>query len=151
MSESDTTDIEDAWNIGCSSVIPEKSRERYENTYKTFKEWCDKKSLNLNEKVLVAYFVHRNEKLKSPGSLWAEYSMLKSTIFLHDATDISKYATLIAFLKRKSSGWKPKKSKIFTKEDMCKFLTEAPDDKHLIQKVNHHQIVVKYFVKQIFF
>jgi hypothetical protein len=29
-------DIEEAWNVGRSTLIPEKSRERYENTYKIF-------------------------------------------------------------------------------------------------------------------
>lgn len=135
--ESDVVDneIEQAWDIGCSSIIPEKSRFRYENTYKIFKSWCEKKNCGINEKILLAYLVKRNEKLKSPGSLWAEYSMLKSTIFLHDKIDISKFATLIAFLKRKNVGHKPKKAAIFTKENMTKFLKEAPDEEFLILKV----------------
>jgi hypothetical protein len=41
MSDSSDTDkeidVEEAWNVGRSPLIPEKSRERYENTYKIFK------------------------------------------------------------------------------------------------------------------
>ncbi|CAH1367773.1 unnamed protein product, partial [Tenebrio molitor] len=61
-------------------------------------------------------------KLKSPGSLWAEYSMLKGTINLHDGMDISKFNKLIAFLKKKNRGHYPKKSNVFSRQEMNKFL-----------------------------
>ncbi|CAH1364246.1 unnamed protein product, partial [Tenebrio molitor] len=130
-SENEVDVAEEVWNV----VIPEKSKERYENTYKIFKNWATKKCLNIDEKSLLAYFVIRNEKLKSPSSLWAEYSMLKSTIFLHDSVDISKFSTVIAFLKKKNVGYRPKKANIFTKEEFTKFLLEAPDKKFLALKV----------------
>lgn len=145
------SEIEKAWDIGCASIIPEKSRCRYENVYKIFKSWCQEKSCQINEKVLLAYFVWRCEKLKSPGSLWAEYSMLKSTIFLHDGIDISKFATLIAFLRRKNVGHRPKKSSIFTKEDLTKFLKEAPDHDFLIIKVFFTFICIVFTYKLIFY
>lgn len=135
-SESENGDIEKAWNIGRSAIIPEKSRERYETTYTIFNKWCEEKNQNTSEKILLAYLVQRNGKLKAPGSLWAEYSMLKATIFLHESIDISKFSTLIAFLKRKNVGYKPKKASVFTKDEMCKFLIEAPDELFLIHKVN---------------
>lgn len=135
-SEDDNSEIERAWDIGCSAIIPEKSKLRYENTYRIFKSWCkEKRSCYINEKVLLAYFVRRHEKLKAPGSLWAEYSMLKSTIFLYDSIDISKFTTLIAYLKRKNVGHRPKKASVFSKECINKFLNEAPDKEYLILKV----------------
>lgn len=127
--------IEEAWNVGRSFLIPEKSKERYENTYRIFKEWCTRKNTSICEKSLLAYFVGRNRKLKAPGSLWAEYSMLKSTIFLYDNTDISKFLTLIAFLKKKNVGYRPKKASVFSKEEFARFLLEAPDEKFLVHKV----------------
>lgn len=142
MSDSDSdsdnlpNDLEEAWQEGCSAIIPEKSKVRYEQTYKIFKKWLEAKKIALHEKGLLAYFVVRSGQLKSPGSLWAEYSMLKSTIFLYDAIDISKFASLIAYLKRKNIGYRPKKAKVFTKEDMEKFLNEAPDEQFLVQKVS---------------
>lgn len=137
MSDSENevnSDIEEAWLLGCTSVIPEKSKERYEKTYRFLKTWLKKKPIN--EKTLLAYFVLRNKTLTSPGSLWAEYSMLKATIFLYDSIDISKFAVLIAFLKRKNVGHKAKKASVFKKQEMEKFLTEAPDENFLIHKVN---------------
>lgn len=50
-------------------------------------------------------------KLKSPASLWCEYSMLKTTILYKEDMDISKYAKLIGYLKRKNQGYVPKISK----------------------------------------
>ncbi|XP_031342039.1 uncharacterized protein LOC116169963 [Photinus pyralis] len=138
MSDSDSDlidEIEEAWDIGCSAVIPQKSRIRYENTYNIFKQWCSERNVGVTEKVLLAYFVKRSDKLKSPGSLWAEYSMLKSTIFLYESINISTFSTLIAYLKRKNVGHRPKKAQVFTKNDMVKFLNEAPDEIFLIHKV----------------
>ena len=125
-SESENIEVDQAWNLGCSSVVPEKSKERSENTYRIFKNWLKEKNANISavQKIVVAYFVQRNEKLKAPGSLWAEYSMLKRTIFLYDSVDISKFSILIAFLKRKNIGHRPKKSSVFTKEEISKFLLE---------------------------
>lgn len=135
-SSDDCSDIENAWEIGCASIIPEKSKDRYKKAYTTFKTWFEEKhGKNISEKVVLAYFVQRSKILLSPGSLWAEYSMLKATIFLNDSIDISKFSMLIAFLKRKNVGHKTKKASVFTKEDMTKFLMEAPNDIYLIHKV----------------
>ncbi|KAJ8915671.1 hypothetical protein NQ315_000603 [Exocentrus adspersus] len=135
FSESENEDIiEEAWSVGRPALIPDKSRERYQNR-KFLKSGATKKGVNTDEKSLLAYFVIRNEKLKAPGSLWAEYSMLKSTIFLHESIDISKFSMLIAFLKKKNVGYQPKKASVFTVEEIIKFLLEAPDDKFLVHKV----------------
>jgi hypothetical protein len=142
MSDSEIdNEIEEAWDIGCSAIIPVKSKFRYENTYRIFKKWCEFKRCGINEKVVLAYFVQRNEKLKAPGSLWAEYSMLKSTIFLHESIDISKFSTLIAYLKRKNCGYRPKKAAVFSKESITRFLDEAPDNEYLILKVNLYYLL----------
>lgn len=114
MGDSDSdnlpNDLEEAWQEGCSAIIPEKSKVRYEQTYKVFKKWLEAKKIALYEKGLL-------------------------TIFLYDAIDISKFASLIAYLKRKNIGYRPKQARVFTKEDMEKFLNEAPDEQFLIQKV----------------
>ena len=39
------------------------------------------------------------------------------------------------FLKQNQVGYKPKKAKIFTKEEIDKFLLSAPDDEFLMKKV----------------
>ncbi|KAK4886064.1 hypothetical protein RN001_002335 [Aquatica leii] len=52
--------------------------------------------------------------------------MLKSTLNLKHNVDISKYCKLIAYLKKQNVGYQPKKSSIFTKENIENFLKNAP-------------------------
>lgn len=130
--------VDEAANIASLELYPEKSKARYENTYKTFKKWCVEKKINsIEENVLLAYFLERSQKLKSPSSLWSEFSMLKTTICINDNEDISKYLKVLAFLKRKNSGYQPKKSKVFTREEVNRFLNDAPDDIYLLIKVSY--------------
>lgn len=128
------SDIEESYQRGCESLVPKVSKARYEKTYDMFKKWLGEKKSEITEKTLLAYFVQRNSKLKSPGSLWAEYSMLKVTINLNNGIDISQFKKLLAFLKKKNIGHHPKKSKVFTREEMNKFLVEAPDETYIMMK-----------------
>ncbi|PSN31733.1 hypothetical protein C0J52_27394, partial [Blattella germanica] len=57
--EMDCSDIEEAWKEGCASLIPEKSKRRYELAYEKFMKWVNDKKTNVNEKTLLAYFVRR--------------------------------------------------------------------------------------------
>ena len=58
--------------------------------------------------------------------------MLKSTLFIDENTDISKFPKLRAFLKRKNDGYRPKKSNVFNRENVNKFMLEALDDIYLL-------------------
>lgn len=62
--------------------------------------------------------------------------MLKSMLIVKENINIAKFDKLIAFIKRKSDGYKPKKSKIFTAEQIEQFLIKADDEKHLLTKVS---------------
>lgn len=71
--------------------------------YNCFKKWCDEKCGGRNdEKILLAYFFRRSDKLKSPTAVWADPSILKSKLFLKDAIDLSEFSTLIAYMKRRN-------------------------------------------------
>ncbi|KAJ3642669.1 hypothetical protein Zmor_025430 [Zophobas morio] len=127
---------EDEAKEACLDLFPEKSMKRYELTYKLFKEWCtDKGTTIVSESLLLAYFLEKSKKFKAPSSLWCEYSMLKSTLFINENVDISKYPKLRAFLKRKNDGYRPKKASVFTREEISLFLEGAPDDMYLLMKV----------------
>ena len=116
-------------------LLPEKSRKQYEIVYKRFKEWCERNKVNhISENIMLAYFSEK-EKVLKPSSLWSEYSMIKTTLAVKEDIDIKKYLKLISFLKRKSVGYRAKKSKTFTRAEILKFLEEAPDDKYLFMKV----------------
>ena len=62
--------------------------------------------------------------------------MLKSTLNVKENVNIAKFPKLIPYLKNKSTGYSPKKSKILT-EEIETFLEEAPDNRFLIEKVGN--------------
>lgn len=60
--------------------------------------------------------------------------MLYSTLAIKENIDISKFFKFVPFLKQKNSGYKPKKSEVFTEEDIERFIIEPPDDECLSNK-----------------
>lgn len=72
----------------------------------------------------------------SSASLWSKYSMLKSTLLVHENINISGFTKVIAFLKKCNIGYESNKSKIFTREEVNKFMKEAPNDEYLLTKVS---------------
>lgn len=125
-------------NIASSSkecLLPAKSGTIYLKTYETFKNWCStKKVKKVSENVVLAYMTELSET-KSGASLWSTYSMLKSTLLLKENVDIKQYNLVISFLKRKFEGHRPKKSNVFAKKDIERFLLEAEDINYLFIKV----------------
>lgn len=63
------------------------------------------------------------------------YSMIKCIIKHEHNINIANYAKVTSFLKRNSESYTPKKSKVFTTENVQDFLTNAPDDIYLLLKV----------------
>uniref|UniRef100_T1HTE2 Tyr recombinase domain-containing protein n=1 Tax=Rhodnius prolixus TaxID=13249 RepID=T1HTE2_RHOPR len=118
-----------------SNLLPKKSKDRHTRRYNNFKKWCtDKKVKNTSENILIAYFDEISSTLNS-STLWSVYSMLKTTLNINDNLDISQYKKLKTYIKRKSEYYIPKKSEIFTREEINKFLHDAPNDMFLMMKV----------------
>ncbi|XP_051159761.1 uncharacterized protein LOC127280650 [Leptopilina boulardi] len=116
-------------------LLPAISKEKYNNKYLAFKSWTESKNVKtITENVMIPYFMELAEKYKPP-TLWATYSMLKSTLKNNDNVNIAKFLKLTTFLKRKSEGYKSKKSKILSPENINTFLSEAPDEIYLATKV----------------
>lgn len=117
------------------NLLPEKSKHKYEKRYELFTSWCESKNVKSpTENVLLAYFAENSKVMKS-STLWGVYSMLKSTIQIKHNINIGSYKKLIAFLKKTSVGYEPKKSKILSKDEVETFLKTAPDDIYLMKKV----------------
>lgn len=136
MSEELPSDIEEAAANVVSGLLPAKSKEKYEKMYQRFVTWCETKNIKspFQEKVLLVYF-ETLAATYSSSSLWSFYSMLRATISTKNNVDISKYTQLQAFLKRKSEGYVPKKSRTFSREEIERFLKEADDKTFLLTKV----------------
>lgn len=122
-------------NTATENLLPAKSKEQYIKEYNTFMEWRNKQSAgSFSERVILAYFEEKSKNSKS-STLWSCFSKLKATLLIQQNVDIGKYSKLIAYLKRQSVGYRPKKSNIFSREEVYKFLLEAPDDIFLMLKV----------------
>lgn len=109
---------------------------KYNQTYVQFTKW--NKSTGdrpISQNVLLEYFQDLATRSK-PSTLFAVYSMLKSTFRSKDDVDISNYSRLLEYLKEKNTGYKPVKAKVFLDGEIERFVNEAPDDKWLDVKVN---------------
>lgn len=128
-------EIREAAERAEKDLLPPKSRPRYEKAYKIYKEWCTANNVQKlgSESALIAYF-SENAKIKKVSTLWSIYSMLRTTLSIWEKVDISKYAKLLAFLKRQNKGYKPKKSNTLSMENIESFLEQAPKE-FLVHKV----------------
>ncbi|KAJ8914661.1 hypothetical protein NQ315_017358 [Exocentrus adspersus] len=127
--------ITEAANSACENILPNKSRSRYELIYKKFMDWRRDNQINsFSENVLLAYISEISKNLKPP-TVWSMYSMLRSTIDIKHNINISKYAKVKAFLKQKSTGYRSKKAKVLTPQQIQTFIKDAPDHRFLFTKV----------------
>lgn len=111
-----------------NDVLPSKSLARYEQAYQDFLLWQkEKNTSSLDEKVMLAYFKGMASKYSS-ATLWSQFSMLKCLLSSRHSVDLENYNQLQAFLKAKHKNYTAKKAKIFEKEDLKKFLSEAADE-----------------------
>lgn len=135
MSESEDSGVESSAKKALDSLLPAKSKHKYEKAYMKFKDWCEKKKIKqIIEKTMLAYFADNFENLKA-STTWSEYSMLRTTISKNDGVDIGSFHNLKTFLSRKTDGYQAKKASILTKEEIYKFIKEAADEVHLCRKV----------------
>ncbi|XP_051158529.1 uncharacterized protein LOC127279911 [Leptopilina boulardi] len=83
----------------------------------------------------MAYFSHLSNRMKIKAStLWSIYSMLKSSLKSKNDINIENYSKLTVFLKNQSKGYRLKKSKILSNDEIEKFINEAPDQEYLAKK-----------------
>lgn len=88
-----------------SGLLPQKSKAIYEQAYNEFIKWKNAKGANIiEENIVLVYFSELAEK-KTRGNLWPVFSMLKSTILVHNNVDISKFEKVRSFLKRTILLW----------------------------------------------
>lgn len=127
MEQCSSPDLKETPTEAVHNLLPQKSKARYEKAYKLFKDWCASETMsNIDtESVILAYFSELG-KSKKPTTLWATYSMLRTTLSVKENIDITKFAKVGAYLKKMSAGYRPKKSNIFTQSDIDRFLKEAP-------------------------
>lgn len=115
--------------------VSDKMTSKYKSCYDAFVKWQETNGItSFDEDVLLAYFTEAAKTYKS-STLWCTFAKLKSTIFRNNNVDISGYSQVIAFLKERAVGFESKKFKMFTTEEVNRFLVEAPDEHYLAMKV----------------
>lgn len=135
-SDSDSMDFELAADKAVASLLPEKSKSKYDKAYNDFKSWCERNKVDtIDERSLLVYFSVELKQAKC-STAWSIYSMLKSTLHVKENIDLKGYNNLRTLLKRKSTGYQPKKSSILSKAEIYKFIKDAPDYEFLVVKVN---------------
>lgn len=128
-------EVLDSANAAAFNLLPEKSKGIYKKTYDQFKSWCSSKNVSkITENVVLAFLGEKSKHI-APPTLWSTYSMLKATLSVNDNIDLKKFSKLVPYLKKKSVGYKPRKSKIFSKEDISNFIKRADDEDYLLMKV----------------
>lgn len=132
-----SSDNDDSVHESCDTIatLSKKTRLLYEAKNKCFVDWCTKHNYTeYTEPVFMEYFVEKAKTCKS-SSLWATYSMLRATTIKQLNIDIRNFKKLSTFLKTNSVGVKKEKSKTFTRDEVTKFLIDAPDETYLFLKV----------------
>ena len=124
-----------------TSTLPVASREQYVKTYDKFQEWRVGKKIGryTNEKEFFAYLYHMlsTGKWVSAGTLWARFSMLRIMILAKEGLDIKATninATIQTWLKRIGSNQKSKQAHMFTKDQVKRFIRDAPEG-YIVQKL----------------
>lgn len=121
---------------GSGLLCTEKSKQKYQRVYDKFKAWMGKSLIaELSEEVLLTYFSTELNEFKA-SSTNSTYSMLRTMINIHDKIDISSYYNLRVLLKGKSSGYNARQSVRLKKDEVMRFLKEAPDCQYLGIKVS---------------
>lgn len=131
--------LEEAHEININ-LLPKKSKQEYIKEYNKFKEWRKtRKTSSFAEEVFQVY-VKELAKKYSPPTVWSKYSKIKGCVRAYDNIDMSKYGKINVFLKDLMADHVPVQAKVFTPEEITKFINEAPDSSYLDVKV---RVIIK--------
>lgn len=110
-----------------------KSQAKYEKAWSEFYNYAKFES-EPTEETFIRYFDYlKNTRNYASSTMWSIYSMLNhKTQLLFGKKLQTLYPRLTMLLKSFESGYVRKKSNIFTKDEINKFLTSAPDSGEFI-------------------
>ena len=74
-------------------------------------------------------------KLFKASTVWAQYSMVKACVQVHDNVNINKYCKLVSFLKRNSDRYQAKRRKVLARNENESFLLTANDNQYRMIKL----------------
>ena len=133
--------MESSWNTFLQSLSP-KSIPSYQRWIKQFKEYQAIHSNQLPNSSLEAeindFFDDLHQSGKATSTLWSVYSIIKSYLLITQSYRLDeRMPQLIRLLKNWQKKEEQKKSKVFSRDNVIKFLSDAPDDeKYLVMKAS---------------
>lgn len=123
------------------NATTEKTQERYKIIYETFVKWKQSNGFNsFDEDVFLAYFNEASKTYKS-STLKSMYSILKRMCVHFNKIDITPYNRLLDLIKEHqvTTLYERRKCKVFTAEEINRFMVEAPDKHYLAMKVSNNR------------
>lgn len=119
-----------AWQL-----LPKRSKERYEQAYAQFCKWRENGNVDsVSDEVFLDYIKELSMGLKAT-TLWSKYSMIKCCLTALENVDVDQFPKTTAFIKERNKGYTPNRSEVLSAEEVTRFLMEAEDDEHLVDKV----------------
>ena len=79
---------------------------------------------------IVLAFLAKEAESKAPTTLWTTFSLLKKNLLLEHSFDLGGAERITDFLKTLSRTHKKKKALAFSRDEVFRFLSEAPSDGH---------------------
>ncbi|CAD6241439.1 GSCOCG00009247001-RA-CDS, partial [Cotesia congregata] len=67
-------------------------------------------------------------KTLAPSTIWSRWSMLRTMISINQSIEIRNYSRLKTLIKNNAKSHRQKKSKVFSWNEIKKFIDEAPDN-----------------------
>ena len=115
-----------------------KTKSAQERAYTIYSQWKEKNGVTTSERSLLNYFFQFYREKYSPTTIGTHFAKLKRSVKKYECIDISRYFILYASVIKLE--YQSKKSRVFTTEQLKKFLQEAPENRFLLHKVTYFMI-----------
>ena len=112
-----------------SDILPLKSAKKYDENWEQFCSYVSLKDKRPGEEDFLQYFDHlRHERKLASSTLWSIYSMINHHYQLHFGQKLQMYPRLTMLLKSFEQGYIRKSAGVFSKEQVIRFLSTAPNE-----------------------
>jgi integrase len=118
-------------------LVHDVPKHRYDKTYRRFKSWCETKNVAkgfASENVILG-FLREMSATYAASTLWSMFSMLKKTLRSYDRLDLGDMPTAMDFLKKLDKERTKKKSAVFSRSDIERYMREAPEPECMVIKL----------------
>lgn len=117
--------------------MPVKSVKRYDDAWNEFCKYHKLTETDLNnepsEELMLQYFDHlKKTKAYASSTIWSVYSMINHKFQLVYGKKLQVYPRITMLLKSFEAGYVRKTASIFSKDEIKRFLTTAPDSGEFI-------------------